>query len=279
MIKTEIYNEVEKREQAQDHALIPQYRLSTILLIWAAAAIPMGVLGWIVAPALALQFQTPVIVRSAVLLPVPGFAWQFVLALILLYRETGTLRWSTIRQRLWLTTPRSPRTGRPNARLWWWVVPIFTLAVISQLTVEQPLHQLWMSAFPFLAPPPSANLNTLLATPAVRAQLVGRWDVWGVFVLAGVFNTFLGEELLFRGFLLPRMAGVFGKGDWIANGLLYGLYNLHRPWGILEDCVEGILFALPTRLFRSSWFAIIIHSGQIAYLAVLILGLVLNLAR
>jgi hypothetical protein len=29
-----------------------------------------------------------------------------------------------------------------------------------------------------------------------------------------VFNTVLGEEL-FRGFLLPRMNGAFGRGDWL----------------------------------------------------------------
>ena len=33
---------------------IPQYGLARILLIWAAAAVPMGILGWVVAPAVAL---------------------------------------------------------------------------------------------------------------------------------------------------------------------------------------------------------------------------------
>jgi membrane protease YdiL (CAAX protease family) len=37
-----------------------------------------------------------------------------------------------------------------------------------------------------------------------------------------VFNTVLGEELLFRGLLLPRMNGVFGERDWLANGVLFG---------------------------------------------------------
>ena len=36
-----------------------------------------------------------------------------------------------------------------------------------------------------------------------------------------VFNTVLGEELLFRGLLLPRMNGVFGRRDWLANGVLF----------------------------------------------------------
>src|SRR5262245_29219641 len=82
---------------------IPQYSVGKTLLIWAAAAIPMGVLGWIVAPALVRDAQTPGLVRLGVI--TAGLIWQFVLVLILLYRETGTLRWSTVRERLWLNTP------------------------------------------------------------------------------------------------------------------------------------------------------------------------------
>jgi hypothetical protein len=33
------------------------------------------------------------------------------------------------------------------------------------------------------------------------------------------FNSVLGEDLLFTGLLLPRMRGVFGRGDFVANGV------------------------------------------------------------
>jgi membrane protease YdiL (CAAX protease family) len=36
---------------------------------------------------------------------------------------------------------------------------------------------------------------------------------FAVIVVLAVFNTVLGEELLSRRLLLPRMWGVFGKGD------------------------------------------------------------------
>jgi membrane protease YdiL (CAAX protease family) len=97
--------------------------------------------------------------------------------------------------------------------------------------------------------------------------------------LNALFNTVLGEELLFRGLLLPRMAGVFAKTDWMANGLLFGLYHLHQPWGIFSSLThEALLFALPSRYFRSAWFGIVAHSGQSIFFAVLILGLILGLA-
>lgn len=264
-------------ELTNGSAPIPQYSLGKILLIWAAAAIPMGILGWVVAPALAQTTQTPALVRLAVL--TVGLVWQFILVLILLYQETGTLRWSTIRPRLWLTTPRSPQTRAPRRRLWWWLLPLLLLTAIYELQLSGRVEHLWVSVFPFFAEPQGFAPSTLLASPAAKAQLVGAWNIWGLFVLQALFNTVLGEELLFRGLLLPRMAGVFGKGDWVMNGLLFGLYHLHQPWGILSSAIDGIvLYALPSRYFRSAWFGIIAHSWQSVYLAFLILGLVLGLA-
>ena len=263
-----------KTEQKNDIASIPQYSVSKILLIWAAAAIPMGILGWVVAPALAGITQTPALVWLAVL--TVGLVWQFILVMILLYQEAGNLRWSTIRSRLWLTTPRSPRTGTSRARLWWWLVPLILLTAIYELQLRGSVEHLWLLVFPFFTQPQGSDLSTLLATPQAQAHLAGAWNVWGIFVLSALFNTFLGEELLFRGLLLPRMAGVFGKGDWVINGLLFGLYHLHQPTSILDSVIAGFLFAFPSRRFRSAWFGIVAHSGQSVYLALLILALVLK---
>ncbi len=261
----------------QGEVSIPQYSLRKILLIWAAAAIPMGLLGWVVAPALAADPQNQGFERQAVL--AVGLVWQFVLVMILLYQEAGNLRWSTIKQRLWLQTPRSPRTGQPRARLWWWLIPFVLLIALFDLKLKGIIDPLWVSVFPFLKDLPIFDFNSGLATPAARAGMVGAWHLWGLFVVSALFNTVLGEELLFRGLLLPRMAGVFGKKDWLVNGLLFGLYHLHQPWGMLTSAIDGALcYALPSRVVRSAWFGIIVHSGQSIYLAILILGLVLGLA-
>jgi membrane protease YdiL (CAAX protease family) len=105
------------------------------------------------------------------------------------------------------------------------------------------------------------------------------WGIWALVLVEGLFSTVIGEELLFRGLLLPRMSGVLGRWDWAMNGLLFGLYHLHQPRGLLGAAVEEmLLFSSPSRYFRSSWFGIIAHSGQSVLFAILILGLVLGLA-
>jgi hypothetical protein len=61
--------------------------------------------------------------------------------------------------------------------------------------------------------------------------------------------------------------------------VLFGFYHLHQPWSILTSILGGVLFyALPAWRFRSTWLAIIVHSGQSVFLATLILGVVLGLA-
>jgi membrane protease YdiL (CAAX protease family) len=237
----------------------------------------MGILGWFVAPALAQGSPTPALVRMTVL--TVGLVWQFLLIPILLYRELGTLRWAAVRERLWLNAPRSPQTGEPRRRLWWWLLPLILITALFQLQVSQFLDPIWISVFPFMAEPEGYSFAAVFATPEARAQLVGAWGLLALFVISATFNTFLGEELLFRGLLLPRMAGVFGRWDWVVNGLLFGLYHLHQPWGILNSAIEGIfLLALPSRYFRSAWFGIVVHSGQSIYFAFLVMGLVLGLA-
>jgi membrane protease YdiL (CAAX protease family) len=90
-----------------------------------------------------------------------------------------------------------------------------------------------------------------------------------------LFNTVLGEELLFRGYLLPRMNGVFGRGDWVANGLLFAGYHLHVPWAIPGTLLEMFAIAYPTKRYRSAWIGIAVHSAQSVFLAILILTLVI----
>ena len=56
-----------------------------------------------------------------------------------------------------------------------------------------------------------------------------------------IFNTVLGEELLFRGLLLPRMNGAFGRWDWVANGVLFAAYHLHVPWTIPANLIDTFI--------------------------------------
>ena len=259
-------------------APLPQYSVIRTLLTWAAAAVPMGLLGWIVAPLLARGSSQPGMVRLGVI--TVGLFWQFVMVLILLRAETGSLRWSAVRVRLWLQQPRPPRSEAVDRRLWWWLIPLTVLATIYALPVSSMIQRLWVTLFPALAQPPAFSMSGFLGTPAGRAQLVGNWGFFALFLVNAVLNTVIGEELLFRGLLLPRMSGAFGRWSWLANGVLFGFYHFHQPWVMADAAIQGaFLLALPSKLFRSAWFGIILHSLQSVYFTFIILGVVLGMAK
>ncbi len=257
-----------------------QYSLAKILGLWAAAALPMGILGWVIYPALTPDRVTDPLgagITRTILMSL-GLIWIFVLSMLIVYREEGDLRWATVRRRLRLNTPLDPKTGVPRRKLWLWLIPIVILSVASQQTYGAALKNLWVGILPFLAPPPGYDpFEALFGSPEMMEQLAGNWSFFGLFFLLLVFNIF-GEEFFFRGVLLPKMGGAFGKWDWVANGLLFGLFHLHEPWIILPAAIDGaIIFALPAKYLRSTWLPIIAHTAANLILLPLILMVVLGL--
>src|SRR3954469_15364775 len=104
---------------------VPQLGLRGIIAVWAAAALPMGLLAWVGAPLLADQLSGPgALPRALIVLLTGGLIWQFVLAMILVRREQGSLSWPVLREALWLRAPRSPRSGRRGGRIWLIIVPL-----------------------------------------------------------------------------------------------------------------------------------------------------------
>ncbi|HET7271239.1 MAG TPA: CPBP family intramembrane glutamic endopeptidase [Rubrobacter sp.] len=258
-----------------------QYSLAKILGIWALAAVPMGVLSWIAFPLLAPDVGSYPLrsgVTRLVLLTL-GLVWLFVLSIIIVRREEGDLRWETLKGRLRLNTPRDPTSGEPRRRLWLWVVPFLVAVALVELVLNTPLESAWVSVFPFLAEPQGYSLDAIFQSREILARLEGAWWFFALFVIQAAFNTILGEELLFRGVLLPRMEGVFGRGSWVANGILFGFYHVHQPWGIPNSVITGLLYTFPAYRYRSTWMSIILHSAQSVYIAFLVLGVVSGLAK
>src|SRR5215216_1728485 len=254
-----------------------QYNLWQILTIWLTGSALMWIMGWVIYPALSRNLS---VVEAGLLrmkLLTLGLIWQFVLSMIILYLEEGNLRLATIRRRFWLNHPISPKSRQKDNRLWWMLIPFLLLVMLLEFAAAPFLNGLWVRLFPFLAEPPGYSGAALFA-PELRTRWIGAWDLLALQVVLSIFNTFLGEEFLFRGLLLPKMNGLFGKGDWIMNGILFGLYHLHQPWGLPGNILSGWLLAYPAKRYRSNWFPIIIHSGQSIFFIVVILGLVLGLA-
>jgi membrane protease YdiL (CAAX protease family) len=224
----------------------------------------MALMMWVVGPAASHFMHGPqALARSLIACLTAGLVWQFVLVMILVAREQHTLRWSVMREVLWLRAPRGVSSGRRGGRVWFVVIP-FVLAFGAEQIVPSIPH------------PASRDFGSILQSDAGQHFLKGSWGWFAVLIVMFVFNTILGEELLFRGYLLPRSSDAFGRGDWVANGVLFAVYHLHMPWAIPAALCDSFALAYPTKRYRSAWLGIAVHSMQSVVLAGATLAIVLK---
>ena len=243
-----------------------QYSLAQILGIWALATIPMGVLGFIVVPAVIplVPLHPGLIFWMAM---VVGMIWQFVLAVLLLRGEPGGLSGQSLRARIWLRSPSEPKTGVAKRSLYWWAVVAIAANLLGDW-LATPLNQAWASVLAWLPTPAYTQIQGL-ADPQFR----GQWWILGLVIVSSIFNYILGEELLFRGVLLPRMAGTFGRWDWVANTVLFGLYHVHKIWLWPQMILSSFGTAWATRRFRSLWMGVIVHGIEGVVVLVMVISI------
>jgi membrane protease YdiL (CAAX protease family) len=242
----------------------PQYSLAQIIGIWAAATVPMGVILWVVMPLIA---ERTTVDPGLMFLPLitGGLVWQGVLAYLILRREVVPFTWANLQQRLWLNPPLRPGTGTPSWKLLWVTFPIAVVVLVWD--IADPLGFLndwWVDTLPFLEPPDYALIENL-AEPAV-----GQWWLLGLLVVLIMFNYLIGEELIFRGVLLPRMYGRFGRWTIAANGVLFATYHVHLIWALPSTIiVRDWVYAWATQRYRSYWASALVHGYDALALIVL----------
>lgn len=263
-------NEIVNSKSNSNEPTDIQYSFKKIIIIWISSALPMPVLAFVITPYLIpkINLHPGIVYWIAIII---GMIWQFVLSLIILKRDGYELRWSTIKKRMKYQKPKNPKTGKSNYWLLLWVIPFILLSGSLQIVNIPDLETI---LFPFINKLPQYEMSTL-ATPEFK----GAWWLLALLLPSSVFNYFLGEEFLYRGILLPKMKGVFGKWDWFANGVLFGFYHLHKPQMFITSAlVTGFLFAFPSKRFQSNWMAVIIHGVEGLFILVLVLGVILGMA-
>ncbi len=71
----------------------------------------------------------------------------------------------------------------------------------------------------------------------------------------------LGEEILWRGVLLPRQEVIFKKYTWLIHGALWSMFHLAFGWQLLLTMLP-ILFIQPyvVQCRKNSWTGVVIHA-------------------
>lgn len=242
-----------------------QYTLLKIIFIWALVTAPMGLARFWILP----QFKDQVTIHPGLFywwLMILGMVWQFVLSVIILKFELKTINWSTLKTRLWLNHPIDPKTKRINKRVYWLTIPIILYAfLLESLGTLDFISEWFLSIFPSLAPQKFILIQNL-ASPEFR----GAWYLVGINLISSLFNYLLGEELFFRGILLPKMEGVFRRWAWVANGMLFATYHVHKIEQVPIFIIGSIFISYLNQKYRSFYPGLIIHGIEFVPLIVFI---------
>jgi len=98
-------------------------------------------------------------------------------------------------------------------------------------------------------------------SPWFLAQSPG-WHAW-VFVgwIPLFIANILGEELCWRGYILPRQEVVLGRAAWLGNGIPWCLFHWSFGWPILVMLLPiSLLLPWIVQRRRNTWVGIIIHA-------------------
>jgi membrane protease YdiL (CAAX protease family) len=161
-------------------------------------------------------------------------------ALWMLGREGRALDARTWRQRLRFR----PMTGRDG--LW----------ILGAMVVIGGLSYALMSAIDAFAGPVEHQPPFMSFEPLTP----GRYWILAVWLPYWLFNI-MGEEILWRGVILPRQQQRFGASAWLVNGVCWTVFHIPFGWHLMVTMLP-ILFILPWVVQRrqNCWIGVAIHA-------------------
>jgi membrane protease YdiL (CAAX protease family) len=193
----------------------------------------------------------------------------FLIAIVAIRIESESFTWNKFKERY--------RLKGIDKRTWIWIVglTVFSIATYICLTFTGKL----LAKVPLLSPPSffPAEINPIkLMTPGVfmDTPLKGQWWIIPLYATGWFFNIF-GEELLWRGFLLPRQELNYGKYAWLIHGIIWTLWHIFWKWNLLIILPMALAIPFAVQKTKNTWVGIISHgTANLIPLAIIVMGVI-----
>lgn len=158
-----------------------------------------------------------------------------------------------------------------SRRAWLWVGGILVLCVVADAVLEGTGK--WLASIPTFAPPdyfpPPFNPLVEVTFPVVEflgAPFKGNWFIFWLWVPLSLVSM-IGEEFLWRGYILPRQELAHGQWAWVLNGLLWGyFFHAGMKWQYLGMWPSMLLTAWIAQRQKNTWASAFVHIGGNAIL-------------
>ncbi|MFC1904373.1 CPBP family intramembrane glutamic endopeptidase [Chloroflexota bacterium] len=186
----------------------------------------------------------------------PALSWSIVggivvfvplfVTAIVASRLEGARTFPTIRNRL-----RLNMMGRGD---WWWTLAGFI--VIGVTTGLIMVTGEWAAKAGMIS-----HLD--ISPPFLQFEPFGVGERWMLLVWVPMFFfNIMGEELLWRGYILPRQELAHGKYAWIINCVLWLVLHISFGWGLMLMLLP-MLIVIPYLVQKraNTWIGVILHGG------------------
>jgi membrane protease YdiL (CAAX protease family) len=187
------------------------------------------------------------------------FALLFVAALVYYRLEGNPWSWKAFAARM--------RLGRLDRRTLLLTLLLFVYSLGSYFLLTSTFGAWLARSLSFISVPSwfpgGLDPNKAMAPGSyLDVPMRGRY----LFLLAGLVGWFFniaGEELLFRGMLLPREESAFGRHAWVFQGTVWALWHIFWWWNVLPLMVGVTLpFCFLVSRRRNTWMGIIVHGSM-----------------
>jgi len=213
---------------------------------------------------LGLYYAIPVMLRMGLLeiFLFPFFLWLpllflLPLSLFLFKREKRNQPNLNLKTRF-----RLHGISRKN---WLWVFGGILFVAVFDFIIMEPVSK-WMATLSLFSAPdhfpvlfhPLKEIELPL-TQVLGVSLHGNW--WFLIVTIILHSTALvGEEFMWRGYILPRQEKTYGKWAWLVNGLLWG-YLLHffMKWNFIAFLPGMLITPFIAQKTQNTWVSLLIH--------------------
>ncbi len=191
-----------------------------------------------------------------------------VAALVAYWREGNSWQWAALAKRYRL----QPMTRQD----WLWALGLLVFVIISYFGLGFTAR--WLAQWSLLAPHPVFAPEFGPGGAAARAPgtfmgttITGLAWVAVVYFFGWFFNI-AGEELWFRGYVLPRQEMALGANAWLANGLMFTLNHIWQPWNLLLILPGALVSAFVVQRRKNTWILIVSHglANALALVAIIL---------
>ena len=182
-------------------------------------------------------------------------ALMLVAAIIAYKVEGNSFNWTSFSKRF--------RLKKMTRKDWIYTVALLIVMIIIYGTLS--FTSKWLIQFQLFSPPefllPSVDPRleqNLLVDSFMGIPLKGQWWVAVVYFIFLLFNIF-GEELWWRGYILPRQELAFSKWTWVIHGTLWGMFHIFWKWNLIILFPTCLALSYVVYKQKNTWIGIISH--------------------